>query len=304
MEDVRAARLRAFFALYVTKCANTSDARIEEAFASVPREPFAGPGPWQIPVSSPWRAVSFPPTYVETPDDDPAFLYQNALIALDAKRGLNIGEPSRHACCLDALGLQPGDTVLQIGAGSGYYTAILARLVGPAGRVIGFEINPDLAARATANLKPWPQASIEARSGATDGLPKADAIYVNAGITQPCTAWLEALRPNGRLLFPLQPEGGFGGMLMVQKPAEGDSSAWPAHFVSRAGFVACQARQDQENGQGLAKAFLRGDFAAVKSLRLGETPDETCWFNGGDWWLSTQAPDPGMNSAQSVTTLA
>jgi len=303
MEDVRAARLRAFFALYVTKCANTSDARIEAAFASVPREPFAGPGPWHILVSSPWQPVSFPPNYVETPDEDPAFLYQNVLIALDAKRGLNIGEPSLHARCLDALALQPDETVLQIGAGSGYYTAILARLVGPAGRVIGFEIDPDLAARATANLKPWPQASIEARSGATDGLPKADAIYVNAGITQPCAAWLEALRPKGCLLFPLQPEGGFGGMLMVQKPSEG-GSVWPARFVSRAGFVACQAWQDQENSQGLAKAFLRGDLAAVKSLRLDEPPDDSCWFNGGDWWLSTQAPGPGMNSAQSVTPLA
>ncbi|MBJ7535246.1 methyltransferase domain-containing protein [Rhodomicrobium vannielii ATCC 17100] len=290
MEASRTAKLRAFFALYVTKCANTSDAHIEEAFASVPREPFAGPGPWQVPVSSPWRPVSFPPTYVETPDDDPAFLYQNTLIALDAKRGLNIGEPSLHARCLDAIALQPGETVLQIGAGSGYYTAILAYLVGPEGRVIGFEIDPDLAARAKANLEPWPQASIEARSGADDELPEADAIYVNAGITQPCAAWLHALRHNGRLLFPLQPENGFGGMLLVQKPAEG-GSVWAARFVSRAVFVACQARQDQEKGQGLVAAFSRGDFADVKSLRLDDTPDDTCWFNGGDWWLSTQAPD-------------
>ena len=145
---------------------------------------------------------------------------------------------------------------------------------------------PGLAGRAAHNLSSWPQAVVEARSGTSDGLPGADAVYVNAGITQPSWAWLDALRPGGRLLFPLQPEGGFGGMLLVRKPQTG-GLAWPARFVSRAIFISCQARQDEATGRRLAAAFAGGGSDAVSALRLDSKPDDTCWFNGGDWWLST-----------------
>ena len=101
----RSAKLRAFFARYVAAAGSARDPRIEQAFAAVPREPFAGPAPWFIKVLD--------GGYVQTPDDDPAFLYQNTLVALDHDRGINIGEPSLHARCLDALALRDGETVLQ-----------------------------------------------------------------------------------------------------------------------------------------------------------------------------------------------
>jgi protein-L-isoaspartate(D-aspartate) O-methyltransferase len=62
---------------------------------------------------------------------------------------MNIGQPSLHAHCLDALPPQSGQTVLQVGAGSGYHTAILADLVGSRGQVHAFEIDPELASGAT-----------------------------------------------------------------------------------------------------------------------------------------------------------
>ncbi len=282
----RIAKLRAFYARFVAARGAAQDSRIEEAFAAVPREPFAGPGPWSILPSGPWRTWPSGTSYVQTPDDDPAFLYQDTLVALDPVRGINIGEPSLHARCLDALAPRSGETVLQVGTGSGYYTAILAHLVGPEGWVHGFEIDPDLAERAARNLAPWPWAKVQLRSGAAEDLPPADAIYVNAGITQPSWAWLEALRPGGRLLFPLQPVGRLGGMLLVEKPRDG-SKAWPARFVSRASFIPCQARQDERNGRELATAFANGAWAAVQTIHLDGKPDETCWFDGGDWWLST-----------------
>ena len=284
----RSAKLRAFFARYVAGRGGARDPRIERAFAAVPREPFAGPAPWSILTVGPWCAWPPGPSYVQTPDDDPAFLYQDVLVALDPARGINIGEPGLHARCLDALGAQEGEAALQVGAGSGYYTAILAHLVGPGGRVHAFEIDPGLASRAERNLADLPWVEVRARSGIAEDLPKADVVYVNAGTTQPSWAWLDALRPGGRLLFPLQPEGGFGGMLLVQRPREAGTS-WPARFVSRAAFIACQGRQDDEAGRGLAAAFARGDWQAVKSLRLDDKPDATCWFKGEDWWLSTEA---------------
>ena len=274
----RSERLRDFYARYVAARGGARDPRIERAFAAVAREPFAGPGPWsvQIPGS----------VYIRTSDDDPAYLYQDTLVALDAAKGINMGEPSLHARCLDALRVRLGETVLHVGAGSGYYTAILAQLVGEGGQVVAFEIDPDLARRAEANLAHLPWVSVEARSGSVDGLPPADAVYVNAGITRPCRAWLDALRPDGRLLFPLQPVGAFGAMLLVRRPDCG--SSWQARFVQRAGFISCHAAQDDAGGQRLAAAYAGGGWEAVRSLRLDGEPDETSWFAGDGWWLSTR----------------
>lgn len=289
-EAARIAKLRAFFARYVTWTGAVRDPRIEAAFASVPREPFAGPGPWQIRVASPWKQGSQRVGYLETPDDDPAFLYQDVLVALDPARGINIGEPSLHARCLDCLVVQPGETVVQIGAGSGYYSAILATLVGPEGRVHAYEIDPALAERAASNLRHWPQAKLMGRSGTADRLPQADVVYVNAGISHPSANWLEALRPGGRLLFPLQGEQRQGGMLLVEKPRDEASSSWPARFVSRSSFIPCQAEQSTEIDNDLATAFERGNIERVRSIRFGGEPDESCWLAGGSWWLSTAPP--------------
>ena len=286
----RTAKLRAFYARYVAAKGGARDPRIEQAFAAVPREPFAGPGPWSVLAVGHWSPPwSRDQGYVSTPSNDPAFLYQDTLVALDAARGINIGEPSLHARCLDQLSPQEGNAVLQVGAGSGYYTALLAHLVGPAGRVHAYEIDPVLAERATRNLAHLPQVRLQARSGIAEDLPKVDRVYVNAGITQPSWAWLDALRPNGRLLFPLQPINGLGGMLLVERPRQ--SASWPARFISRAIFIGCEGRQDEEIAQRLTQAFSRNDADAVCSLRLDGEPDETCWCAGDDWWLSTEPAD-------------
>lgn len=83
---------------------------------------------------------------------------------------------------------------MHAGAGAGYYTAIPAELVGPSGRVVGFEIDESLASRAQSNLAPWPWAAVEPRSGLTIPEGLVDLIHVNAGVQQfptcrDCAAW-------------------------------------------------------------------------------------------------------------------
>jgi protein-L-isoaspartate(D-aspartate) O-methyltransferase len=272
MED-RSEQFRTFFARLICR---PGDSRLEEAFRTVKREPFAGPGPWLLTLGG--------QPYATTPNDDPAFLYQNLLLALDPSRGLNIGMPSAHAYWLGACAIKEGETVLQVGAGSGYYTAILAHLVGPNGRVYAYEIDNGLAARAKKNLKDLPHVDVQAKSGVGAELPKADLIYVCAGAAAPARAWLDALRPGGRLLFPLAPEWVLGGMLLVVRPERG--SVWPAKFAGRAQFIGCVGLQDEESSPRLKEAFAK-DWESVRSLHLDDAPDETCWFAGGSWWLST-----------------
>jgi protein-L-isoaspartate(D-aspartate) O-methyltransferase len=276
----RSEKLRSFYAKLVCAAANVHDPRIEQAFAAVRREPFAGPGPWRITLGG--------HAYVETPGDDPAFIYQNTLIALDPTRNINIGQPSAHAFWLDAVALKQGETVLQVGVGTGYYTAIIAHLVGVDGLVHAYEIDQRLAARATENLQDLAQVDVQSQSGIADDLPKVDAIYVCAGITQPSWSWLDALRPGGRLLFPLQSIDGVGGMLLLRRPDHGLS--WSAKFVSRASFVGCIGQQDEDAGRRLKEAFA-SHWDQVRSFRIDDSRDDTCWFAGDGWWLSTAESD-------------
>ena len=74
-----------------------------------------------------------------TPDDAPHWLYHDVLVAIDPARRLNNGMPSFWAHNLDHLDLQRGERVLQVGAGTGYYSALLAEIVGPHGRVTAVE---------------------------------------------------------------------------------------------------------------------------------------------------------------------
>ena len=291
----RSDRLRAFFARYVAARGGAGP-RITEAFAAVPRESFAGPGPWSIKVPGRDGAL-------ETPDDDPAYLYQDALVAIDVGRGINFGEPSLHARCLQAVAPRAGEAVLHVGAGVGYYSAVLAHLVGPGGRVHAVEIEPDLAARAAGDLADLPQVAVQCRSGLDADLPEADVVYVNAGLPTVPSAWLAALRPGGRLIFPFQPIGGFGAMLRVERPGAtealgpeadtrgpGRDEPWPARFVTPAGFAGCRGGEDDDAGRRLAAAIGGGGGKAVRALRRDDTPDATCWLRGEGWWLSTGEP--------------
>ena len=272
----RIAERRRAYAAEITRRAGVSDPRIEKAFAAVPREDFAGPPPWQI------GSGGF---YGRASDSDPIRLYDDALVAIDPRRGINNGQPSLHALSIDALAVKEGETAVHIGAGAGYYTAILAHLVGPTGRVIAYEIEPDIAGRARANLAGFPQVEVRARSGVDETPPTADCIYVNAAATHPVRAWLDALKVGGRLLFPLQAAHSSGDMLLITRPAEGD--AWPARFLCGVVFIACLGAQDVGAGRRLDEAFRRGGAGRVRSLRFGAAPAGTTWLQGDGWALST-----------------
>ena len=189
------------------------------------------------------------------------------------------------ASLFDQLELKRGERVIHVGAGAGYYSAILAAIVGPAGRVIALEIDNGLARRASENLAAWPQASVVAADGfAYSAGEPADAIVVNAGVTLIAPAWLDSMAENGRLLVPLTNANWQGAFLLIARRG----GAYPVRFASWTGIIPCIGGRDAEAEARLADAMARADFTAIQSLRRPpEAPDDTCWLAGEGWWLST-----------------
>jgi protein-L-isoaspartate(D-aspartate) O-methyltransferase len=266
---------RLFFAKLITANAGVAPgSEIEAALGSTPREQFVGPPPWRIFTRS---------GYVESPDD-PALLYQDVVVSLGGEGPFNNGQPTLHAFCLAALDLKKGERVVHVGAGTGYYTALMAKLVGETGTVDAYEVVPEFARRAVDNLAEFPYVTVHSRSGAEGPLPECDVLYVNAGATGPLDVWLDALRPNGRLLFPMTPDEGAGAMLLITKQEDG---GFAARFLLQAQFVPCTGARDEATAQKLSEAFRNSGWTKVKSLHRNDAPDESCWFAGDGWWLST-----------------
>lgn len=263
-----------------------SDDRLADAFSRVRREDFLGPPPWLIQERGGYR---------EAPCQDVATLYDDVLVALDAVRGVDNGSPSLHALAIHSLSPQAGETVLHAGVGTGYYTAILAELVGLQGRVLAIEYDAALAERARTCLAG--RVNVEVIRGNALEWPKdeADIVYVNFAVDRPAEAWIEGLKPQGRLLFPLgvpvfegrkaQPEyTAMAAFLLVRREAEGYSARLieGVSFLWGEGVIpsdwACHAR---------LRAAFADNWRAVKSLRWRGTPSDDEWYSEPDWGLST-----------------
>ena len=147
--ETRLGIIRRAYAKRVMAAAGVDDRRIEAAFAAVPREAFLSQGPWQV---VRWSAATSRSDYVRTPSRDPVYLYDDVAVAIVPERALNNGVPSFLAALITSASPKPGEHAVHIGAGVGYYTAILAHLVGRRGRVTAIELDPLLAERASKNL--------------------------------------------------------------------------------------------------------------------------------------------------------
>lgn len=223
--------------------------RVLDAFRQVPREAFAGPGPWIV------RSVFYDMVSRLTPDADPRWLYHCALIALDEAKGINIGEPSFWARVLSRASICSGSRILQVGAGVGYYTAILGLLAGPAGKVTAYEFDETLVGRAQKNL--GHQTGIEVRHGnaVTDLGDEGpfDLIIGFAGVTHVPTEWVRQLAPEGRVLLPLTGMNGWGAMVL----AAANEDNFIGKTLGRCGFYPCTGARNDVLAQRLDKLWAK-----------------------------------------------
>ena len=133
------------FARQKADAAAWDDPRFQQAVLATPREDYLPAPPWLL--IDPGLAQYHRSTV-------PADLYRDVLVSLDVGKGINNGQPTLHAAWIGKVRPQPGETVVHVGAGMGYYSAILARLVAPGGKVIAYEIEAALAEAA------WRQAGL------------------------------------------------------------------------------------------------------------------------------------------------
>jgi protein-L-isoaspartate(D-aspartate) O-methyltransferase len=177
--------------------------RVSAAFAAVPREEF-------LPAGSRGQA-----SY-----DGP----------LAIGHGQTNSQPRSVAAMLRLLDVHPGHRVLDVGAGSGWTTALLGHLVGPSGLVVGVELVPELAAWGEQNVRrtsgAW--ASIRQAEPGVLGVPDAgpyDRILVSAEPGRMPADLLDQLADPGRMVLPVA-----GVMTVVDRAGGEDRISEHGHY--------------------------------------------------------------------------
>jgi protein-L-isoaspartate(D-aspartate) O-methyltransferase len=280
---------RRFYADEVRFAAGIKASALIEAFARVPREKFLGPGPWELgsPEARAMSAVG-PTQMAYTTVHDPRDVYHNVVIPLDKASDINNGQPSALARWVDALDLKLGARVYHLGCGVGYYTAVMAEVVGTAGTVVGSEVNPSLAARAKENLSSYPNVTVHAGDGAAFDPGPCDAMLINAGATHPLPLWLDRLNEGGRLVVPLtmaiKPTTGVGVMAKIVRQGR----QFSAQVETSVAIYSCTSARDADREAMIRAALTNGSLMKMKSIRreLHEQCD-TCLVHSADVCVSS-----------------
>jgi len=185
---------------------------------------------------------------------------------------------------------------VHVGAGAGYYSAILAELAGPQGQVTAVEFDAELAEMTAANLKDRSNVGVVHDDGARHPQAEAECIYVNFAVERPAQRWIEGLSCNGRLVIPLaapaesaSPErprfSEAGAAFRIERSAAGFAAQW----ISRVFFVCAEGELalDTPGRAALRAAFAKGGAGSVRSLIWKRPADpDKCWFWSPQWALS------------------
>jgi protein-L-isoaspartate(D-aspartate) O-methyltransferase len=167
-----------------------------EALLEVPRERFVQPDDVE-----------------RSPDDAP--------LPLDGAGLASVSAPHAYLLSFRLLGLGAGDALVELGAGSGYGAALAAFIVGAEGRVLTFEIDTDLVARAGRCLADQPNVSV-VQCDAMVSAPRwaeAKKVSVTFAVESIPAAWLDALPDGGRLVAPVGPQGADQRLILATKRA-------------------------------------------------------------------------------------
>lgn len=164
-------------------------------------------------------------------------------------------QPTMMAIMLEQAQLSPGLNVLEIGTATGYNAALMQHIVGETGSVTTIELDPDLAKQAVNNLLATHMSSVRVvqGDGARGYAPRAayDRIISTAGVWDVPIAWLNQLKPNGKIIVPIWLDG-------VQVSAAFTPEPGGTYY--------------SEDNRPCAFVYMRGDFAGPDMRRrIGST---------------------------------
>jgi protein-L-isoaspartate(D-aspartate) O-methyltransferase len=185
--------------------------------------------------------------------------------------------------------LTPGDHVLHVGAGLGYYSAIMAHAVGQEGRVVAIEVDPSLVAEARVNLAPIPWVDVQTGDGTARLTDSFDAILVSAGVTHPPRTWLDALTRGGRIVLPLTvsiPAMGPLGKGFTVLFTKSSPEAFSARVLGMTAIYSAIGLRDERVNAQLGRALAAVPFPQFNTLRLdGHQLTPSCWLHAGPFCL-------------------
>ena len=251
---------------------------LRRALEVVRREDFLPPGPWVI--------ESLEGAYHLSDSAEISQILHGVGVAIDPARLLNNANPVKVCVQLQAADIKPGETLFHVGAGYGYFTALLAELVGPQGQVIAAEIDPGLHSQARDNLAAWPQVRVIG-DALQQQIPPVDVIYSSAGLATLPLDWIKALNSGGRMILPITGQHDHGAIFVFRKLSQDGPLAVTAQSFTR--HFPCLGTREPEAIQALSTAFTR-PISEVASLRMDAHEAGTeCWLHQEGWCLSRRA---------------
>jgi protein-L-isoaspartate(D-aspartate) O-methyltransferase len=207
------------------------------------------------------------------PDDIKARAFEDLPLPIQPF-GFPTSAPHIYAMALKHLNLQPGNKVLDIGCGCGYFTALLAYLVRPNGRVEGWDISEEIVRFADKNLAQFPTLksviSLKVQNAFNaPSIPKYDRVYVGAGATERHKKQLlSLLKDDGIMIIPCD-----GEFLKIRKQGQ----LYEQSFLSHVSFAP------------LVEGLPDQDMSLIQNLSLDEGSDSNAKSS------PPQSPEPKRN---------
>ena len=195
------------------------------------------------PVEMAFRSV---PRHVFLPDTELALAYADDAVVTRTRDGVSISsssQPRIMAVMLEQLSLEAGHAVLEVGAGTGYNAALMANIVGRAGRVVTLDIDDDIVrdARKAIDSLGYSNIQVKLADGAFGWAPLApyDCVVVTVGAPAVPAAWALQLRDGGRLVLPLRIRG-----LQRVLTLERHGSVLRSRHIARADFMMLRGQME------------------------------------------------------------
>lgn len=292
--------LRAKLADRLVKDNTVSTPAVEAAFRRVPRDLFL-PG---IPLGEAYA-------------DEPIYTKHDGTGA----RISAASQPKIVATMLEQLQIQPGQKILELGAGTGYNAALMATITGDTGHVTTIDIDDDLVAGARMHLATASITSVDVvlADGALGHSETApfDRVIATVGAFEIPTPWLEQLAPGGRLVVPVRLAGAASRSIIFERDADG----WVSHGsemctfmplrglgddarrvidLTSTGEVTLQSHQDNAHATDpdtLAGVFTNSRHETWTGVHF--VPMES--FEWLDLWLACRLPNPIMRMEVAPT---